>query len=82
MPLYFFHVCHIHHQRFDVDGLDLPDVEAAWHEATTSTGELLKDLGGGLRPGQDWSMQVADEFKNTLFEIRIEPISHVEIDSE
>ena len=79
MPLYFFHVRHIH-QRLDLDGLELPDIRAAWHEATTSAGELLKELNGDLKPGQDWCMRVADEFENTLFEIHIKPTARSTVD--
>lgn len=79
MPLYFFHVRHVH-QSFDLDVLEFPDVRAAWHEATSSAGELLKELDGDLRPGQDWCMRVADEFENTLFEIHIKPTARIKVD--
>jgi hypothetical protein len=78
MPRYFFHVRH-QDQRQDPDGIELPDVHAAWHEATTAAGEMLKELDGNLRPGHDWCMQVNDEFENTLLEIHIKPVAKVPI---
>jgi hypothetical protein len=70
MPLYFFHV---HHdtQQWDPVGAELPDKQAAWREATMTAGQILQDLNGELRPGQDWCMEVTDEFANTLFQLRI-----------
>jgi uncharacterized protein DUF6894 len=76
MPLYFFHVRHLE-MKLDHEGLELPDVHAAWHEATTAAGELLKEMDGDLRPGRDWCLQVADEFQNTLLEIHIKPVAKV-----
>ena len=52
MPRYFFN---IHHDDVELDpeGQDLPDQDAAWEEATTAAGEILRDLDGKLRPGHD-----------------------------
>jgi hypothetical protein len=49
------------------EGLELPDREAAWAEATTASGELLRDLDGRLRPGDHWSMRVQDAFGADLY---------------
>jgi hypothetical protein len=49
------------------EGLDLPDSEAAWVEATTACGELLRNLNGRLRPGDHWSMHVKDEAGTDLY---------------
>jgi uncharacterized protein DUF6894 len=76
MPLYFFHFHHLENRR-DPEGIELPDVHAAWREATSSAGELLKEMDGDLRPGHEWFLQVNDEFENTLLEIHIKPIAKV-----
>lgn len=47
MPRYFFQtsgaVIHVDHE-----GRDLPDIRSAWSMAIVSTGELLRDVDGGL----------------------------------
>jgi hypothetical protein len=70
MPRYFFHVTHDRHEP-DCEGEELPDKHAAWKEATVTAGQILQDIDGKLRPGQEWRMEVADEFQNTLFVLHI-----------
>ena len=48
-------------------GLELPDRNAAWIEATTACGELLRDMDGRLKPGDKWSMQVKDEHGTQIY---------------
>ncbi len=55
----------------DIQGEDLPDDEAAWREATLYAGQLLKEGGGRLRPGQQWALEVADEAGRAIFDIQI-----------
>jgi hypothetical protein len=61
MPRYFFTIVDGRRAALKNDGLELTDHEAAWSEATSACGELLRDLDGRLRPGDHWSMQVKDE---------------------
>jgi hypothetical protein len=61
MPRYFFTVLDGQKSEVKNEGLDLPDREAAWVEATEACGELLRNLGGRLKPGNHWSMHVKDE---------------------
>jgi len=70
MPRYFFNV---HHERSNVDteGEELRDKHAAWQEATIIAGELLRDIDGKLKAGQDLQLEVTDEFRNPLYMIRI-----------
>ena len=70
MPRYYFHV---HHGQTELDreGEELPDKHAAWREATVTAGQILQGLDGRLRPQEDWSMEVVDEFQNTLYTLRI-----------
>jgi len=79
MPKYFFHIRHIS-QDLDQDGVDLPDIHAAWQAATMSAGDHLKELDGALKPGQDWCMCVTDDSKRTLFEIHVKPKANVSMD--
>ncbi|RXH10591.1 DUF6894 family protein [Bradyrhizobium guangzhouense] len=70
MPKYFFHVHH-GHTELDEEGEELPDKHAAWREATVTAGQILQGLDGGLRPQEDRSMEVVDEFQNPLYTLRI-----------
>jgi hypothetical protein len=67
MPRYFFTVLNGPQSELKNEGLDLPDNAAAWVEATTACGELLRNLDGRLRPGDHWSMQVKDEAGADLY---------------
>ncbi|MET3905915.1 hypothetical protein ABID59_000236 [Bradyrhizobium sp. S3.3.6] len=60
MPRFFFVVADGRNMEIQNDGLELPDRDAAWVEATTACGELLRDLDGKLLPGDQWSMKVKD----------------------
>ncbi|RXT42900.1 DUF6894 family protein [Bradyrhizobium betae] len=71
MPRYFFHITH-ERTEIDREGEDLPDKHAAWKEATVTAGQMLQGLDGKLTPARDWRMEVADEFQNTLFVLKIQ----------
>jgi hypothetical protein len=60
MPRFFFVIFDGRNIEVQNDGLELPDREAAWVEATTACGELLRDLDGKLKPGDQWCMKVKD----------------------
>jgi hypothetical protein len=49
----------------------LPDWHAAWKEATVTAGLILQGIDGKLQPGQEWRMEVVDEFQNVLFVLHI-----------
>jgi hypothetical protein len=73
MPRYFFNV---HLQALadgaeDIEGEELANDEAAWHEATLMLGDLAKDIDGKFRPGQNWSLEVTDDHRRPLFFIHV-----------
>jgi hypothetical protein len=70
MPRYFFNV---HHDRSSIDtvGEELPDKHVAWREATRVAGDTIRDLDGNLQPGQEWRLEVTDEFANPLYVIHV-----------
>lgn len=70
MPRFFFHVTHKRYEP-DLEGEELPDKHAAWHEATVTAGQILQGLDGKLTPDQGWKMEVTDEFQNTLYVLHI-----------
>ena len=54
MPRYFFNVTQGDLPREADEGMDLPNDEAAWEEATTACGEMIKELDGKLKAGPEW----------------------------
>jgi hypothetical protein len=70
MPLYFFRVSHGEKSTSPGAGLELPDNEAAWIEATTACGEIIRDLDGDLRIGAEWRMEVTNETGDVLYRLR------------
>lgn len=60
MPKYFLYM-----PPLDEVGQELPNDEAAWHEAT------FKEIDGKMRLGQDWVLGVANQNRKPLFLIRI-----------
>jgi hypothetical protein len=67
MPLFFFSVRDGKNATLKDEGLDLPDDQAAWIEATMACGELLRELDGRLHPGDHWSMSVKDDTGSDLY---------------
>ena len=70
MPRYFFHVHGIRRSR-DEEGEELRDDKAAWDEATIIAGELFRDIDGKFQPGQEWSLEVTDAQRRSLYFINI-----------
>jgi hypothetical protein len=51
MSRYFFHISGAD-PFHDLEGMDLPDDQAAWCEAK----RLVRDIESNLAPGQDWPL--------------------------
>lgn len=69
MPRYFFHS---RYKRYlpDEEGIELPDLDSAWKQASQMVGQILRDLDGKLEPGREWRMDVTDEDGTVLFALR------------
>ncbi|WP_271581308.1 DUF6894 family protein [Bradyrhizobium sp. CCBAU 45389] len=70
MPMYYFHVRDLEPST-DEYGEEFPNDDAAWKHATGFAGEVMKDIDGRFRPGQEWSVEVTDEQKQVLYRIEI-----------
>jgi hypothetical protein len=70
MPRCFFNV-HGTRQTVDELGEELPDDKAAWVEATIIAGELFRDIDGKFQPGQEWTLEVTDSQRRSLYFINI-----------
>ena len=53
MPIYHFEVIRDGQGVASSDGIELPDIQAAWDEATSAFGQLIRDLDGSLKMGTD-----------------------------
>jgi hypothetical protein len=53
MPRYFFNITQWELPRPLDKGMELPNDEAAWEEATTTCGEMIKELDGKLKTGPE-----------------------------
>jgi hypothetical protein len=67
MPVYRFH------GPFgpDPEPVELPDEDAAWSEAVTLCGALLRDVDGKLDNDTNWSLQVHDSSGGVIIEIGV-----------
>jgi hypothetical protein len=80
MPRYFFSTTHGEQHHDHEEGLDLPDDRAAWSEATTACGELLREVDGKLKPNQEWRMDVNNENHELIFRLRLIPEVYKKLD--
>jgi hypothetical protein len=70
MPRYFFDVIQNGHAGLaDEDGIELPDDDAAWAEATGSCGQMIRDLDGALPTNSEWRMDVANADGSVVFRL-------------
>jgi hypothetical protein len=70
MPLYSFNVLNLNPST-PASSEDFSDDEAAWKEATRFAADLLRDVDGKLRPGEEWALEVTDEAGKSIFNIQI-----------
>jgi hypothetical protein len=71
MPLYFFDVCHGKSSSRNDQGLEFPDDQGAWEEATTACGEIIRDLDGEMKASPDeWRMDVTNGEGKLVYRLR------------
>jgi hypothetical protein len=71
MPRFYFVIQHDGQALEPGTGIELPDMNAAWSEATRTTGEIVKDLDGSLEVGTEWSIQIQDAERKPLRTIKV-----------
>jgi hypothetical protein len=71
MPTYFFKTTY-RGDTHETDGLEMPDDHAAWAEATTACGQIIRDLDGRLATGGEWCMEVRRD-DEPLYRLRLFP---------
>jgi len=71
MPRYYFNVYPHDRAQIDHEGEVFPDKHSVWKEATVTSGQILQDMDGRLLPGEEWRLEVTDEFAHPIYVIRI-----------
>jgi hypothetical protein len=61
MPKYSFITTHNGTTVESDEPLDLPDIHAAWEEATIHAGQMLRDMDGSLGANTEWSVEVREQ---------------------
>jgi hypothetical protein len=46
-------------------------MNAAWHEATKTCGEMIRDLDGSLKPDSRWALTIQDKTGKPLRTIEV-----------
>ena len=67
---YYFHVDD-GTPKLDAEGLEFADDKAAWHQATQACAEILHDIDGALKPGDDLHMEVRDQTGRLCFTLAV-----------
>ena len=67
--LYYFRVFTNGIERHRTEGLAFSSREAAWEEASTSTGEILREMDGKMHIGLDWRMDVTDSADTPIYRL-------------
>jgi hypothetical protein len=70
MPKFFFNILGERGGE-DLEGLDLPDSDAAWQEAAAAAGELFRGISNEFPPDQQWVLEVTDAHRTPLYRIRV-----------
>jgi hypothetical protein len=70
---YFFHVHNGPFGHIDTVGEELADLHAAWSEAPRYTGEVVRDIDGGLQPDFEWRLDVTDREGLPFYRIVVVP---------
>ena len=70
MPLYIYRITYGDGApAWPHDGVELAGDAAAWVEATTACGEMLRDLNGALKAGPEWRMEVTRQSGEVLYRL-------------
>ena len=76
MPLYYFVVTLNEKTNEPVEPVELPGMGAAWEEATTAAGEIIRDCDGSLSVNGKWQIEIQDESRKPLRTIRLVTTTH------
>jgi hypothetical protein len=74
MPRYYFHVWEGDKRSPDLEGSDLPDLNAAIEEARGAARDIAADQLRSLEPIDGRKIEVTDEFGNSLAFVAIRDV--------
>lgn len=67
--VYFFRVFTDGIERNATEGIAFASKEEAWQEASTSSGEILREMDGKMHIGLDWRMDVTNAAGELLYRL-------------
>jgi hypothetical protein len=76
MPHYYFSTSIDGRESTQGNLLDLPDMRAAWIEATVACGEIMKEIDGDFSAPGELRLDVHDEARRPLFSLRVNSEVH------
>ena len=69
MPRYYFNVVRNDRTSKDTVGTEHATQHGAWEEATEACGQMMRDLDGDLKPGEEWRMEVTNRKREVVLSI-------------
>jgi hypothetical protein len=57
-------------ERHQTDGIAFSSRAEVWQEASTSAGEILREMDGKMHLGMDWRMDVSDADGKLLYRLK------------
>ncbi len=67
--VYFFRVFTDGIERNRTEGISFASREEAWQEASTSSGEILREMDGRMHIGLDWRMDVTNSAGDLIYRL-------------
>jgi hypothetical protein len=71
MSLYFFRISNGRYSGAADQPYEFANRESAWNEMTAVCADLLAGISRELQEDAEWSMELLDEAKRTVFRIRL-----------
>lgn len=65
----FFRVFTNDVERHKTEGIAFPSREEAWREASTSAGEILREMDGNMQIGLNWRMEVSNSAGDLIYRL-------------
>lgn len=67
--VYFFRTFTDGAERHRREGVFFSSAQEAWDEASTSAGEIIREMNGRMHPGLNWQMDVTDAVGKVLYRL-------------
>jgi hypothetical protein len=67
--LFFFRVFRDGVERHRTEGIEFSSMDEVWEEASTASGEILREMDGKMHVGMDWRMDVSDDDGKLIYRL-------------